>query len=456
MPGELETAIAKALQDEQIIVDPFVTVTVAEYNSHPISVAGAVKQPLTFQATGPGHVARSHHPRRRPEPRSRPGNPGHPHPARSRWRTSALVQRILVKGLIDAADPALNIVLNGGEEIRVPESGKVYVIGNVKMPGAFPVGDGTESSVLKMLASPKALCPMPPKKPISTAAKATAARTKSPSLCKIMERKAPDTPLLANDILYVPDNKGRRMTLGALEKIAIGGTARRSRPLFTRSFVKLEPYSLATNMSEPNRSLPLTKPVQPTGTVTMSSRRSVRRSPGHYLWILRRHRWKILGFVFGCVAATIIVSARLTPVYESTVTVDVDRQMPSAVIGQDATRMPANDADQFLATQIKLIQSDSVLRPVAEQYHLLDVEKRVSEAPTVSGPTEDAPILLKKLKVTRPPNTYLLLISYRSTDPRLAADVANGVARSYVEHTYNIRSIPPPPSPPSWKSSSRN
>src|ERR1017187_5627976 len=53
MPGELESAIAKALQDEQIIVDPFVTVTVAEYNSHPISVAGAVKQPLTFQATGP-------------------------------------------------------------------------------------------------------------------------------------------------------------------------------------------------------------------------------------------------------------------------------------------------------------------------------------------------------------------------------------------------------------------
>jgi len=157
----------------------------------------------------------------------------------------------------------------------------------------------------------------------------------------------------------------------------------------------------------------------------------------HYLWILRRHRWKIISFVFGCVAATIIVSARLTPVYESTVTVDVDRQVPSAVIGQDATRTPVNDADQFLATQIKIIQSDSVLRPVAERYHLLDVEKQVSERP--SQAQEDAPVLLKKLKVARPPNTYLLLVSYRSTDPRLAADVANGIARSYVEHTYNIQ-----------------
>jgi polysaccharide biosynthesis transport protein len=157
----------------------------------------------------------------------------------------------------------------------------------------------------------------------------------------------------------------------------------------------------------------------------------------HYLWILRRHKWKILGFVLGCVVATVIVSKRLTPVYESTVTVDVDRQTPSAAIGQDATRMPANDADQFLATQVKLIQSDSVLRPIADQYHLLDVEKQFAEKPTAAQ--EDAPILLKKLKVTRPPNTYLLLISYRSTDPRLAADVANGVARSYVDLTYNIR-----------------
>jgi len=161
----------------------------------------------------------------------------------------------------------------------------------------------------------------------------------------------------------------------------------------------------------------------------------------HYLWILRRHRWKILAFVFACVTATFIVSARLTPIYESTVTVDIDRQIPSAIIGQDAARAPLNDADQFLATQVKLIQSDSVLRPVAQQYHLLDLEKESSDVtPEKSSEAEeDAPILLKKLKVTRPPNTYLLLISYRSPQPRLAAGVANAVARSYVEHTYNIR-----------------
>jgi len=48
-------------------------------------------------------------------------------------------------------------------------------------------------------------------------------------------------------------------------------------------------------------------------------------------------------------------------------------------------------------------------------------------------------MVLKRLKVTRPPNTYLLLISYRNTDPQLAAAVANAIAASYLEHTYNIR-----------------
>jgi polysaccharide export outer membrane protein len=222
MPSQLESAIAKALRDEEIIVDPFVTVTVAEYNSHPISVAGAVKLPLTFQATGPvtlldaitraGGLA----PEAGPEilvTRTQPGPNGD---------ASPLVQRILVKGLINAADPSLNVVLTGGEEIRVPESGKVYVIGNVKMPGAYPVGDGTESTVLKMLALSQGLTEFSAKEAYIYRREGNGAKNEIPiPLNRIMERKAPDTPLVANDILYVPDNKSRRMTLGALEKMLI-------------------------------------------------------------------------------------------------------------------------------------------------------------------------------------------------------------------------------------------
>ena len=165
----------------------------------------------------------------------------------------------------------------------------------------------------------------------------------------------------------------------------------------------------------------------------------------HYLWILKRRRWEILAFMAVAVIATVIVSARMTPIFESTATIDIDRQEPSTVIGQDSNRTAAlNDSDQFLATQLKLIQSDSVLRPVVQRFKLQpkDIEDRTKESMGGDNPTaraEEAPIALKRLTVKRPPNTYLVLISYRSSNPHQAADVANGVAESYIENTYNIR-----------------
>jgi capsular exopolysaccharide synthesis family protein len=160
----------------------------------------------------------------------------------------------------------------------------------------------------------------------------------------------------------------------------------------------------------------------------------------HYMWIFRRHKWRILAFVLVCVASTVVVSSRLTPVYESTATIDIDRQMPAGVIGQDAARVGPNDADQFLATQVRIIQSDSVLRPVAERYRLpVESDSLPNDAALPTARLQEAPVKLKNLKVTRPPNTYLLLIAYRSTDPELAANVANAIANSYILHTYNIR-----------------
>ena len=160
----------------------------------------------------------------------------------------------------------------------------------------------------------------------------------------------------------------------------------------------------------------------------------------HYLWILRRHLWKMLAFVAACTLVTFIVSARLKPIYESTATMDVDVHAPSDVVGQGSNASSQTvDPDLFLATQMKLIQSDAVLRPVVEQFHLL------KQNPKQAGPdsrqaqaASAAPLHLTDLSVTRPPNTYLLLITYRSESPELSADVANAIANSYLARTYSI------------------
>jgi capsular exopolysaccharide synthesis family protein len=157
----------------------------------------------------------------------------------------------------------------------------------------------------------------------------------------------------------------------------------------------------------------------------------------HYLWVLKRYRWNILGFITVCLIATFVASLRITPIYESTATVDIDRRIPTAILGQEATQASTNDSDQFISTQMKLVQSDGVLRPVDRLFNLRKIENSIAGG--MKAEAEDAPVKLKNLVVTRPPNTYLLNISYRSTSPKLAADAANAIAKSFLEHTYAIR-----------------
>ena len=155
-----------------------------------------------------------------------------------------------------------------------------------------------------------------------------------------------------------------------------------------------------------------------------------------YFWVLKRYRWRIAGFTSAAVLATLMISARLTPIYEATTTVDVDRQSPPGVVGEDAARSALNDADQFLATQIKLVESDAVLRPVDQRFQL---RKQEGQSAALSARGEESPVALKQLKVSRPPNTYLMQISYRSPDPQMAADAANAIGQSYLQQMYEIR-----------------
>jgi polysaccharide biosynthesis transport protein len=159
----------------------------------------------------------------------------------------------------------------------------------------------------------------------------------------------------------------------------------------------------------------------------------------HYLWILRRHLWRILAFVATSVLITAIVTARLQPLYEATATVVVDFAAPSGVVGQSSSNSYYQDPDAFLTTQIQLLQSDAVLRPVAEQFHLLRTAEQSNKAEsTKTQQSISAPVSLGSLRITRPTGTNILLISYRTSDARTAADIANAVANSYLAHLYSI------------------
>lgn len=222
LPGEVETRIAEVLESAQILVEPAVSVSIAEYHSHPISVIGAVKAPLTFQAVGRTSLVEAiTRAQGLAEDAgaeiliSRPGKAG----------AAPRIERVAVKGLIDGSDPGLNVGLEGGEEVRVPTVGRVYVVGNVKHPGNFRLDEAAGMSVLKALAMSEGLAPDAAKLAYIYRRTGGAPAEIPVELRKIMDRKAEDVQLAANDIFYIPDNRSGRAALSVLERVIGFATA---------------------------------------------------------------------------------------------------------------------------------------------------------------------------------------------------------------------------------------
>ncbi len=223
-PFQVETAVTHSLQMQNILVDPMVTVTIVEYQSRPINVVGAVKNPLVFQATQPvpllDAIARSGGIRE---------DAGSDilvsHDVTVDGKTQRVTATIPVRGLIDQADPKLNLILHGGEEVLVPEARLLYVVGNVKKPGAFPIRNDEQTTVMQVLALSEGLAPFPAKVAYVYRPSSSGPRREIPiPLEKILKRKLPDVALQANDILYIPDNRGRRLTAEAIDRItSLGG-----------------------------------------------------------------------------------------------------------------------------------------------------------------------------------------------------------------------------------------
>ncbi len=240
MPEQLEHAVASALVQDGLVVDPVVTITVLEYQGRPITVAGEVRNPTTFQAIGEvtlleaigraGGLTANAGPEiyvTRSAAAERSGARSDDPPA---------TRTIPVKELLDARNPALNIALTAGDEVRVPSAGKVFVVGNVKKPGAYRLDDATETSVLKILAVAEGVLPFTSNEAyLYRLDGRTNQRAETlVQIRKILDRKAPDVSLRADDIFYVPDNKGRRATLNALERVISFGAATTSGVLVYR------------------------------------------------------------------------------------------------------------------------------------------------------------------------------------------------------------------------------
>jgi succinoglycan biosynthesis transport protein ExoP len=159
----------------------------------------------------------------------------------------------------------------------------------------------------------------------------------------------------------------------------------------------------------------------------------------HYFWIFRRHAWQIALAVIVVGGLTALYCFRVQPLYEATSRITIDQRAPSSGLGQQDNPAGGSDIEQVITTEMQILQSDEVLRPVVEQFHLpvsgmntAHPQNKNSGSTSPESAIGESAVVIPNYTVTHLPNSTLIDIHYRATDPRQAAAVANAIARSYI------------------------
>jgi polysaccharide export outer membrane protein len=231
---ELKAAISAKVSN--ILQAPVVSAAIVQYRSHPVSVLGAVRNPGVIQVTQQKRLL---------EVLSMAGGlaPEAGDKIKISRRKSAgilplsgvisdesseyYVGSVDVKPLIEATNPKLNIEILENDVISVTAAELVFVMGAVKKPGGFSLGQREHMSVLQALslaegtdraASPKTA------RLLREDAPGKDRHEIAINLKPIMNGSAPDVPLQANDILYIPVSGAKLATLRSLEAAVQMGT----------------------------------------------------------------------------------------------------------------------------------------------------------------------------------------------------------------------------------------
>lgn len=161
-----------------------------------------------------------------------------------------------------------------------------------------------------------------------------------------------------------------------------------------------------------------------------------------YLLAFRARR-KAFMMVFAAVVITALAVVAILPKkYVASATVLLDGRDEQSM----TARLSARERAGYVQTQVDLIQSGKVAKRVVRDLKLATLPgvREAYERDTGGlGTIEDwaSVELLKKLKVDSSTSNVVTLI-YADGEPRLAADVANGFAKAYVDTSLELRTEP--------------
>jgi polysaccharide biosynthesis/export protein len=225
-PFQLQDKLAELLQTNGLVSTPQVSVSVKEQHSQPITVIGAVKNPMVIQAlrkttllqalSQAGGIAEDAgstvivtRPAADVSESADPGDASAPSPP-----SASQTFTVNLSDILESGDSRFDIPLVGGDVVSVPRAGIIYVVGAVNKPGGFLLqNDFDRMTMLKMLSLAGGTTTTAKMKNAIIFRKnpATGNRDQVPvDLSKVMHLKGQDVQMQANDILFVPDSASLR------------------------------------------------------------------------------------------------------------------------------------------------------------------------------------------------------------------------------------------------------
>lgn len=225
---QLRTTLNKKLS--KYVESPQIAINVLEYHSQPISVLGAVNSPGIQQLQSPKRlldvisvagglkpeagakltITRQMHWGSLPLPNARTDSSG-----------QFSIAEVSLDALTKSNNPENNIYVYPNDTVSIPKADVVYVLGQVKRSGGFALDTHDSLSIIKALALAQGLDrdAAPKRARIVRASVIASNNTKEipVNIQMILDGKAPDMLLNADDVLYVPSNAAKSATRRAAE-----------------------------------------------------------------------------------------------------------------------------------------------------------------------------------------------------------------------------------------------
>ena len=181
----------------------------------------------------------------------------------------------------------------------------------------------------------------------------------------------------------------------------------------------------------------------------------------HYFAIFNKNKWRIIVLSLAIALCAAVFALNITPIYRATATLLIEADQAKAVSFEEIYGLDSNRKEYYL-TQFEILKSRKIAQAVVEKLDLQNHPDFMGEPSFVRGLINDTksalPFLpqqnktdliateqdekalqslvgafLKRLTISPVRKTQLVYISFESSDPELAALVANTVGEVYIE-----------------------